>query len=87
MLADVQRSQGARTETERDVSPRADSERTSRFIDREGEAPDEFTTEFFFWTIPALEGWPKEAHGQDVVVPCGVYNGPVVFRRGDEICR
>jgi FAD/FMN-containing dehydrogenase len=40
-------------------------------------APDEFTTEFFFWTIPDFPGFPKEAHGQDVVVPCGVYAGPV----------
>jgi FAD/FMN-containing dehydrogenase len=40
-------------------------------------APDEFTTEFFFWTIPDFPNYPKETHGQDVVVPCGVYNGPV----------
>ncbi len=40
-------------------------------------APDEFTTEFFFWTIPPVEGFPPEVHGQDVVIPCGVYNGPV----------
>ncbi len=40
-------------------------------------APDEFTTEFFFWTIPALPEFPPEMHGQDVVIPCGVYYGPV----------
>ena len=40
-------------------------------------APDEFTTEFFFWTIPEFDHIPAETHGQDVVVPCGVYNGPV----------
>ena len=40
-------------------------------------APDEFTTEFFFWTIPPVEGWPEETHGKDVVVPCGVYLGPL----------
>jgi FAD/FMN-containing dehydrogenase len=42
-----------------------------------GDAPDQFTSEFFFWTIPAVEGWPEEMHGMDVVVPCGVYNGPL----------
>lgn len=40
-------------------------------------APDEYTTEFFFWTIPPMDAWPKELHGQDVVIPCGVYNGPI----------
>lgn len=40
-------------------------------------APDEFTTEFFFWTIPAVDWFPKEFHGVDVVVPCGVYFGPI----------
>lgn len=41
------------------------------------DAPDEFTTEFFFWTIPDFPNYPKETHGQDVVIPCGVYAGPV----------
>jgi FAD/FMN-containing dehydrogenase len=40
-------------------------------------APDEFTTEFFFWTIPAVDAFPPEMHGMDVVIPCGVYYGPV----------
>lgn len=40
------------------------------------DAPDEFTTEFFFWTIPEVEMWPEELHGRDVVIPCGVYLGP-----------
>ncbi len=40
-------------------------------------APDEFTTEFFFWTIPDFPNYPRETVGQDVVVPCGVYAGPV----------
>ena len=40
-------------------------------------APDEFTTEFFFWTIPEDPAFPEEIHGQDVVIPCGVYAGPV----------
>jgi FAD/FMN-containing dehydrogenase len=40
-------------------------------------APDEFTTEFFFWTIPSIPEFPEEIRGLDVVVPCGVYYGPV----------
>jgi FAD/FMN-containing dehydrogenase len=40
-------------------------------------APDEFTTEFFFWTIPDFPNYPRETVGQDVVIPCGVYAGPV----------
>lgn len=40
-------------------------------------APDEFTTEFFFWTIPNDPAFPEEIHGEDVVIPCGVYAGPV----------
>lgn len=39
------------------------------------DAPDEFTTEFFFWTIPEVEHFPPGLHGQDVVIPCGVYYG------------
>jgi FAD/FMN-containing dehydrogenase len=40
-------------------------------------APDEFTTEFFFWTIPESPNFPEEIHGQHVVIPAGVYAGPV----------
>jgi FAD/FMN-containing dehydrogenase len=40
-------------------------------------APEEFTTEFFFWTIPDHPNFPEETHGQHVVIPCGVYFGPV----------
>ncbi|MEJ8569278.1 FAD-binding oxidoreductase [Elongatibacter sediminis] len=39
-------------------------------------APDELTTEFFFWTIPPMDHFPEELHGKDVVVPCAVYYGP-----------
>lgn len=39
-------------------------------------APDEFTTEFFFWTIPEHPNFPEEFHGQHVVSPAGVYLGP-----------
>lgn len=40
-------------------------------------APDELTTEFFFWTIPEDDNFPQELHGRDVVIPCAVYYGPV----------
>lgn len=39
-------------------------------------APDEFTTEFFFWTIPEHANFPEQFHGQNVVIPAGVYAGP-----------
>lgn len=39
-------------------------------------APDELTTEFFFWTIPSDGSFPEEVHGRDVVIPCAVYYGP-----------
>lgn len=39
-------------------------------------APDELTTEFFFWTIPEDESFPANLHGRDVVIPCAVYYGP-----------
>ena len=39
-------------------------------------APDEFTTEFFFWTIPDHDTFPPELRGEEVVIPAGVYAGP-----------
>lgn len=39
-------------------------------------APDELTTEFFFWTIPDDESFPPHLQGRDVVIPCAVYYGP-----------
>jgi len=39
-------------------------------------APDDFSTEFFFWTIPEHPDFPAELHGEKVVVPAGVYAGP-----------
>ena len=39
------------------------------------DAPDEVTTEFFFWTIPADPSFPAELHGRDVVTPAAVYAG------------
>jgi FAD/FMN-containing dehydrogenase len=40
-------------------------------------APDEFTTEFFCWTVPAHPNFPAPCHGRHVVIPAGVYVGPV----------
>ena len=40
-------------------------------------APDEFTTEFFFWRIPTHPNFDSKVHDIDVVVPAGVYAGPV----------
>jgi FAD/FMN-containing dehydrogenase len=48
-------------------------------------APDEFTTEFFFWTIPEVENFPPEMHGMDVVIPCGVYYGSL--EEGDRVTK
>ena len=38
-------------------------------------APDDFSTEFFFWTIPDHPDFPDELAGQKVVIPAGVYAG------------
>ena len=40
-------------------------------------APDDFSTEFFFWTIPDHPDFPDELAGQKVVIPAGLYAGPV----------
>ena len=40
-------------------------------------APDDFTTEFFFWRIPPHANFTAELHGRWVVIPAGVYAGPV----------
>jgi FAD/FMN-containing dehydrogenase len=40
-------------------------------------APDEFTTEFFCWTVPTHPSFPADIHGRHVVIPAGVYAGPV----------
>ncbi len=41
------------------------------------DAPDEYTANFLFWTIPAHENFPAELHGQPVVIPSGMHCGPV----------
>lgn len=42
------------------------------------QAPDELTSEFFFWTIPVDDKFPAELHGKDVVIPGAVYYGSAV---------
>ena len=41
------------------------------------DAPDEYTANFLFWTIPAHENFPAELHGRPVVIPAGMHCGPV----------
>jgi hypothetical protein len=38
-------------------------------------APDEFSANFFFWTIPAVVGFPEEHHGKRVALIGGVHSG------------
>jgi FAD/FMN-containing dehydrogenase len=39
------------------------------------DAPDDVTTEFFFWTIPSHPSFPSEMHGRHVVIPSALYAG------------
>ncbi len=39
-------------------------------------APDTFTAQCLFWTIPAHESFPADLHGRPVIVLVGVYCGP-----------
>ena len=38
-------------------------------------APDEFTSQAAFWSIPCHDNFPVELHGQEVVIVSGVYCG------------
>ena len=40
-------------------------------------APDEFSSNAFFWTVPPAPFLPATAHGQRVLVMAGMYAGPV----------
>ena len=40
-------------------------------------APDDFTSQAVMFNIPSLPSFPSELHGKAVVVPAGVYSGPV----------
>lgn len=55
-----------------------DTARIFRFWrDYMADAPDEYTANFVFWSIPAHEAFPAELHGQPVAIPSGVHSGPV----------
>ncbi len=41
------------------------------------DAPDEFTTQFSFWSVPPHEIFPADLHGKAVVILAGVHCGPV----------
>ncbi len=41
------------------------------------DAPDEFTSQIAFWSVPAHEAFPAELHGRAIVITSGVYCGPV----------
>ncbi len=40
-------------------------------------APDEYTGNFNFWSVPAHSNFPQDLHGRDVVIPAGVCIGPL----------
>ena len=41
------------------------------------DAPDEYTANFVFWSVPPHEMFPAELHGRAIVIPSGVHCGPV----------
>jgi len=41
------------------------------------DAPEEFTSQFAFWSVPPHETFPVELHGRAVVIASGVHCGPV----------
>ena len=41
------------------------------------DAPDEYTASFIFWSVPPHENFPQDLHGRAIVIPAGVYCGPV----------
>ncbi len=42
------------------------------------DAPDEFTSQIAFWSIPHHEIFPNELHGKEVIITSGVHCGPIV---------
>ena len=38
-------------------------------------APEEFTSQALFWTIPAVDGFPAETHNRAVFIIVGLYSG------------
>jgi FAD/FMN-containing dehydrogenase len=41
------------------------------------EAPDDFTSQIAFWSVPPHEAFPAELHGRKIVVPSGLHCGPL----------
>lgn len=41
------------------------------------DAPDEFTAQIAFWSVPPHENFPAELHGRPVVITSGVHIGPL----------
>ncbi len=41
------------------------------------EAPDEFTSQIAFWSVPPHEAFPSELHGRQIIVPAGLHCGPL----------
>lgn len=41
------------------------------------DAPDEFTSQIAFWSIPPHEAFPAELHGRQIIVPSGLHCGPL----------
>jgi FAD/FMN-containing dehydrogenase len=40
-------------------------------------APEEISSNFFFWTVPPVPDFPEEARGRRVVIPVAVHSGPI----------
>ena len=40
-------------------------------------APDDFTTQVAFWSVPPHEHFPEELHGRPIIVAAGVHCGPL----------
>ena len=40
-------------------------------------APDEFTSQIAFWSVPSHEAFPAELHGRQIIVPSGLHCGPL----------
>jgi FAD/FMN-containing dehydrogenase len=41
------------------------------------DAPDQFTSQIAFWSVPPHEAFPIELHGRPIVVPSGLHCGPL----------
>lgn len=46
-------------------------------------APDEFSSNAFFWTVPPAPMFPPQIHGERVLVMAGLYAGPI--EQGEQV--